>query len=121
MFEIDNNSFTQLVEDAIDSLPERFARLLDNIVVTVEEEPSDEDFASVDLDPEHDDLLGLYEGIPLGERGSEYSHLPDRVVLFRLPILWISESREDVLQEVRDTLIHELGHHFGLSDEEMPY
>ena len=84
--------------------------------------PTVDDLASVEMQPhEADELLGLYQGMPLGERGWEYSELPDRVVIYRRSILSICETEADVRQEVRDTLIHELGHHFGLSDEEMPY
>ena len=121
MIDISMEEFERLTARAIDGLPPAFAEMLDNIFVVVEEEPSLEQMRSVGLDPEQHDLLGLYEGVSLDQRGAEYSALPDRVVLFRLPILWICDTRAEVEKEVRDTLIHELGHHFGLSDEEMPY
>ena len=121
MIEASASEFDALVSRALDELPESFAALLDNIVVTVEAEPSKEDFESVGLDPERDDLLGLYEGVPMEERGSGYSALPDRVVIFRLPILWMCRTEQEVVREVRDTVVHELGHYFGLSDEDMPY
>jgi predicted Zn-dependent protease with MMP-like domain len=114
--------FERLVAQAIDSLPREFAELLDNVFVAVEETPSVEDLAGLDMEPdEAGELLGLYQGTPLGERGTEYVDLPDRVVLYRRSILAVCNTEEDVRQEVRDTLIHELGHHFGLDDEEMPY
>ncbi len=121
MIDLDERQFRRLVEDAMDSLPEEFAALLDNVYVTVEDEPSIEDLEAVGADPEEGDLLGIYHGVPLEFRGEGYSALPDRVVLYRLPILWICETRADVVKEVRDTLVHELGHHFGLDDDQMPF
>jgi predicted Zn-dependent protease with MMP-like domain len=114
--------FDKLVAQAIDRLPREFAELLDNVFVAVEETPSVEDLAGLDMRPEEaDELLGLYQGTPLGERGTEYVDLPDRVVLYRRAILSVCRSEEEVRQEVRDTLVHELGHHFGLDDDEMPF
>ncbi|HVS13416.1 MAG TPA: metallopeptidase family protein [Thermoanaerobaculia bacterium] len=122
MLRVRPDRFEKLVAQAIDSLPREFADMLDNVFVAVEETPSAEDLAGLEMEPhEADELLGLYQGTPLGERGTEYVDLPDRVVLYRRSILAVCESEEDVRQEVRDTLIHELGHHFGLDDEEMPY
>ena len=113
--------FESLVERALDGLPEHFAQLLDNVAVVVEEEPSEEDLLEVGLEPGKDDLLGLYYGVPLSERDFMYSALPDRVALFRGPILRICRNRREVIREVRDTLVHELGHHFGLEEDDMPY
>jgi predicted Zn-dependent protease with MMP-like domain len=121
VLQIGRGAFERLVAAALEELPEEFARLLDNVAVVVEEEPDPEDLAELGMDPEEDDLLGLYFGVPLGERGSDYSALPDRIVIYRGPILRACDDRHQVVQEVRDTVIHELGHHFGLSDEEMPY
>ncbi len=112
--------FEALVAKALDDLPEEFAALLENVAVVVEEEPTEEDLASVDLDPE-DDLLGLYQGVPLSARDSSYGALPDRVVIYRGPILRLCSSRREVIREVRDTVVHELGHHFGLDEDDMPY
>jgi predicted Zn-dependent protease with MMP-like domain len=112
--------FEALVAKALDDLPEEFAELLENVAVVVEEEPTEEDLESVGLDPE-DDLLGLYQGVPLAERDSFYGGLPDRVVIYRGPILRACSSRREVIREVRDTVVHELGHHFGLDEDEMPY
>ena len=117
---ISAEEFEDLVGKALDGLPEEFAELLDNVVVTVEDEPSTEDLESVGLEPE-DELFGLYHGVPIGERDSYYSALPDRVVLYRGPLVRACRSRREILREVRDTVIHELGHYFGLEDEEMPY
>lgn len=113
--------FEELVARALDGLPEEFADLLDNVAVVVEEEPTDEELESVGLEPEIDDLFGLYQGIPLSERDTFYDALPDRVVIYRGPILRACTSRREVVREIRDTVVHELGHHFGLDEEDMPY
>lgn len=118
---VPREEFEALVEQALDGLPEEFARMLDNVAVVVEEEPSEEDLLSVDLDPEEDELFGLYQGTPLSERGAVFDGLPDRVVIYRGPILRECETRREVIREVRETVLHELGHHFGLDEEEMPY
>lgn len=111
--------FERLVEEALDSLPERFAELLDNIVVTVEEEPHDSDLDAMDEDA--DELLGIYRGIPLTARSFDTIQLPDQIAIFRGPILRVTRSPREARQQIRETVIHELGHYFGLGDEEMAY
>ncbi len=112
--------FEFLVEKALDQLPEEFAELLDNVAVVIEDEPDQETLEEMGI-PEDDELLGLYRGVPLAERETGYFELPDQVTLYRLPLVRISRDRRELIREVRDTLVHELGHHFGLTDEEMPY
>ncbi|MDY7096220.1 MAG: metallopeptidase family protein [Acidobacteriota bacterium] len=121
MIRMDRDEFEALVKKALDELPEEFAALLNNVAVVVEDEPSPEDLESVGLDPEMDDLLGLYLGVPLTERDTYYAALPDRVAIYRGPILRYCRSRREVVREVRDTVVHELGHHFGMEEEDMPY
>ena len=123
MIKLDRAAFEEAVRRALDELPEEFAARLENIAVVVEEEPDPEDLAAMGLDAEEDrdELFGLYQGTPLIERDSGYSDLPDRVVIYRGPILRSCETRREVLDEIRDTVVHELGHHFGLNDDEMPY
>ena len=115
--------FEALVEQALDGLPEEFAELLENVVVIVEDEPDPEDLEEMGLDPNDPDseLFGLYLGIPQDERGTVYMGLPDRVLIYRGPILRACDNRRQVIREVRDTVVHELGHHFGLEEEDMPY
>jgi len=117
---INRREFQELVREALTDLPDEFAAAMKNIAVVVEEEPSAEDLASVGLDPEQDDLYGLYQGVPLPERGPDAPVLPDRIAIYRLPILWDCETREQVVAEVRTTVIHELGHYFGLDEDELP-
>ncbi|HJT17303.1 MAG TPA: metallopeptidase family protein [Thermoanaerobaculia bacterium] len=107
---ISNREFEQLVEKTLGELPRRFAELLDNVVVLVEPEPGDED---VDLlDDDSDELLGVFRNHP---------PLPDQVVIFRGPILRLARNRRDAERQIRETVIHELGHYFGLDDEGMAY
>ena len=117
---VSEDEFEALVERALDRLPPEFAELLDNIVVVIENEPEPELKRDMGMDDE-EELLGLYQGVPFGERNSTYSALPDQVSLYRGPLVRISRDRRELIREVRDTLVHELGHYFGLSDEEMPY
>ena len=117
---IHEDEFEALVERALEQLPGEFAELLDNIVVVIENEPEPSLKADMGMG-EEEELLGLYQGVPFGERGSGYSALPDQVVLYRGPLVRISRDRRELIREVRDTLVHEIGHYFGLSDEEMPY
>lgn len=122
---ISREQFERLVEEAIADIPERFAQALQNIAIIVEEEPSDDDLEMLD-DPdefeEDDELLGIYRGVPLPDRSwSDPAALPDQIAIFRGPILRISESRLDAIEEIRDTVVHEIGHYFGLDDEEMPF
>ncbi|HYG65179.1 MAG TPA: metallopeptidase family protein [Thermoanaerobaculia bacterium] len=112
--------FEALVEQALDGLPEDFADLLENVVVMVEEEPDPEDLDALGLDP-GEELFGLYQGVHQDERSTYYMGLPDRVVIYRGPILRACDNRRQVIREVRDTVVHELGHHFGLDEEDMPY
>ena len=115
---ISSSEFEQLVEDALKSLPKRFARLLDNVAIVVEDEPDDDDLDAMDDDA--DELLGIYRGVALTHRTHDMlPHLPDTIAIFRGPILRVSRNRNDAVQQIRETVIHELGHYFGLSDEDM--
>jgi predicted Zn-dependent protease with MMP-like domain len=117
---INRRAFRDLVQEALTELPEEFAAAMKNVAVVVEEEPTVEELESLGLDPEQDDLFGLYQGVPLPERGPDAPVLPDRIAIYRLPILWACETREEAIAEVRTTVIHELGHYFGLDEEELP-
>lgn len=117
----DSDRFEHLVARALDSLPEEFAGLLENVAVVIEPEPTVEELVSVGLDPERDELFGLYQGVPQSERDSFYDQLPDRVVIYRGPIERCCRTAGEIRREVRDTVVHELGHHFGLDEDDMPY
>ena len=114
--------FRESVAEALDDLPDEWGALLDNVAIVVENEPSVEDLQDLCMDSgEGNELLGLYQGTPLGERGFGYSGLPDRVVIYRGPILRIAFTREDVVKQIRETVLHELGHHFGLKEADLPF
>ena len=111
--------FQQLVTEAIDSLPKRFRDAMVNMAIVVEDEPTPEQLAQVEVEPP-DTIYGLYEGIPLPER--QWAHgnvLPDKISIFRLPILEDSADEDDIVVGIGETLIHEVGHYFGLSEDEI--
>ena len=111
--------FERLVAEAIRTIPDRFRDELRNIAVIVEDEPSDDLLDEMEIDPP-DTLFGLYHGTPLTERAWDYGNaLPDRITLFQGPIEDSSETEDDVIVAIGETLIHEVGHYFGLSEEEL--
>ncbi len=111
--------FEQLVEEALADLPPEFAARLDNVSVMVEDWATPEQLAKVNLKNSHY-LLGLYEGIPLTERPRAYAGaLPDRITIFRIPIEEMCRDDEAVKAQVRKTVMHELGHYFGMSEEQL--
>jgi Uncharacterized protein conserved in bacteria len=119
---IEPEAFDTLVRQAIDGVPSEYRRLLNNVAIVVEETPSKDVLDDLGLESE-DELLGLYSGTSL-EQDSFFStggQLPARISIYRRPILRLCRSPEEVVQEVRDTVVHEIGHHFGLDDDEMPY
>jgi predicted Zn-dependent protease with MMP-like domain len=112
--------FERCVVEALESLPPRFARLVKNVAIAVEEEPACEDLESIEGDADHDsELLGIYRGVALTDRTHDAPLLPDEIAIFRGPINRVTETREEALDEIRETVIHELGHYFGLDDDEM--
>ncbi len=120
--QISPEGFDRLVKEALRDLPARYAKLVEEVSVVVEEEPPVEVLADLDLDSE-DDLLGLYQGLPLSEESffQPGGQQPPRISIYRGPILRLCSTPEEVKQEIRDTVVHELGHHVGLDDDEMPY
>jgi predicted Zn-dependent protease with MMP-like domain len=99
--------FEELVGEALDEVPAELMSLMDNVVILVEDEPP----------PDEQDLLGLYEGYALPERGWNYAGvLPDRITIYRKPTLAICDTEQDVVEEVSVTVVHEIAHHFGIDD-----
>lgn len=120
-YSIDRRRFERLVARALSELPEQFRSRIDNVAVVVEERPDPRRLAELGYGPD-EDLLGLYEGVPLGDRGTGYSLvLPDRITIFRQPILAVCRSEEEVVEEVKLTVMHEIAHYFGISDEELDF
>ena len=114
-----NHAFQLLVEQALEGLPEQFARYLDGLAVDVEPMPDQATLRSVGLtDPRA--LLGLYHGIPLTERSVEQNtHLPDHIVIYQRNIERDCRTRGEIVRQVRQTVLHEIGHHFGLDEHQL--
>ena len=101
--------FEGYVADALDQLPPELAARFSNVVVVVEDENDDEP-----------DILGLYDGVALTERGSHYSGaLPDRISLYRIPLCLLAEDLDHLIEEIRVTVVHEFGHHVGIDDDRL--
>lgn len=108
VFEISQERFEELVSEALDSLPPEFGRRIENVAVVVEDGAAD------------GSLLGLYEGIPLTHRTLGYSGVaPDRITIFRLPILAHCSTEAEVEEQVHRTVLHEVGHYFGIGDRRL--
>jgi predicted Zn-dependent protease with MMP-like domain len=119
MREMTREQFTALVEEALQGIPRRFRDAMKNVAVVVEDEPSQELLDDLDMEPD-DTLFGLYHGTPLTQRESNYGNtLPDRISIYQLPIEEACDDEEDIRQCVAETVIHEFGHYFGLSEEEI--
>jgi len=104
--EMSRERFEESVGDALDEVPEELLALMSNVVILVEDDP-----------PPGEDLLGLYEGHALTERGWDYAGvLPDRILIYRNPILRICHDDEEVVDEIAVTVVHEIAHHFGIDD-----
>lgn len=111
--------FRKLVAEAVDTIPARFRQHLQNIAIVVEDEPPPEILAEMEIEPP-DTLFGLYQGIPLPERRWDHGNtLPDKISLYQFPIEDVCETEEDIVTEIGETLIHEVGHFFGLTEDEL--
>ena len=109
--DVDPERFDALVDQALDGIPDELARLVHNVVVLVEDEPPE---------GEPDDLLGLYDGVALTERDStQLAGLPDQIFIFRGPLLDMCDTEEQLVDEVRITVVHEIAHHFGIDDDRL--
>ena len=107
--EMSRQRFEELVTDALDLLPEQFAKAMNNVVVLVEE-----------YDPQDPTLLGVYVGVALTERDSDYGGvLPDRITVYRRPLLDMCADEDEVVNEVAITVVHEIAHHFGIDDQRL--
>jgi predicted Zn-dependent protease with MMP-like domain len=117
---VSREQFKKLVDEALASIPEHFRDAMQNMAIVIEDEPTVAQLVGAGLDPRQDTLLGLYEGIPLTERGWAHGNvLPDKITLFQGPIEAESDSEDDTVVAIGETLIHEIGHYFGLSEEEI--
>jgi predicted Zn-dependent protease with MMP-like domain len=111
--------FARLVADALAELPEFAREYLENVVVDVEPMPAPQDYRELGIDDPRE-LLGMYHGIPLPDRGLEDVPIgPDRITIYQRNVERICETREEVIEQVRTTVLHEIGHHFGLDEEDL--
>jgi len=116
---VDRPKFEAIVADALRGIPRDFRDAMRNIAIVVEDEPSRQLLREMEIDPP-DTLFGLYQGTPLTERGWDYGNaLPDRILLFQGPHEREAEDEDDLVISVGETLIHEIGHYFGMSEEEI--
>jgi len=121
MIDVSPKRFEKLVRRALDLLPPEFQAHLENVSVIIEDEPDPEllEEMGFDLDDPEDTLFGLYEGVPLTERRHDDMLLPDQITIFRGPLLDWAESEEEIVEEVRITVLHEIGHFFGIDEDRM--
>jgi predicted Zn-dependent protease with MMP-like domain len=116
---VQRSRFEKHVAEALASIPRHFRDAMQNIAIVVEDEPSPALLADMEIEPP-DTLLGLYQGTPLTERRWDYGNtLPDRVLIFQGPHEREAEDEDDLVVAIGETLIHEIGHYFGLSEEEI--
>ncbi len=112
------SEFEKLVEDGLTLIPEEIRSRISNVQLVIEEEPSDELLDELGVPPD-ETLFGLYTGVPLTERTVEYSALPDRIIIFRRPLLEEFDNPLDIRREVARTVIHEVAHHFGIGEDRL--
>jgi predicted Zn-dependent protease with MMP-like domain len=116
---VTRSAFEELVAEALQGIPRHFRNAMQNIAIVVEDEPPPELLRDFDIEPP-DTLFGLYQGVPLTERRWDYGNaLPDRILLFQGPHEREAEDAADLVGSIAETLIHEIGHYFGLSEEEI--
>jgi predicted Zn-dependent protease with MMP-like domain len=112
-----HEGFGRLVDRAITAIPAQFRAALDGVAIVIADEPSREQRRENGLAPD-ETLYGLYEGVPLNEWGGDWAPVPTRIVLFRLPLEEDFPHPDDLADEVRITILHELAHHLGIEDED---
>jgi predicted Zn-dependent protease with MMP-like domain len=111
--------FEQLVGRALESLPAQFQELMDNVAIFIEDHPSHTMLRDLGMSP-GETLLGLYQGVPQTERTTRYELVtPDRITLFKRPIEDSCDTDDEVAEQIRRTILHEVGHHFGIDDERL--
>ncbi len=117
---MDKNEIREEVARVLDKLPRQFRKQLHNVEIVVEERPGEELFLDAGLDPKHDTLYGLYQGIPLPDRSSLYPPiLPDKITIFAEPLLEDFPDPDELREQIRVTVLHEIAHYFGFDDDEI--
>ena len=115
---ISTREFEKLVAESLEMIPDELRGRISNVQLMIEDEPSEELLGDLGVPPD-ETLFGLYEGTPLTERGIEHSGLPDRIVIFRRPLLEEFDDPSDLRREIARTVIHEVAHHFGIDEERL--
>ena len=110
--------FEELVRKAVGRIPPEFLAIMENVDVQVRRRPTARQLRSTDLDAD-ETLLGLYEGVPITDRGDYNMVLPDKITLFQIAIEAVCSSDEEIVREIRDTVVHEVAHHFGIEDDRL--
>ncbi|OZG69398.1 Zn-dependent protease [Bifidobacterium eulemuris] len=111
-----DDEFAAAVEEALDSIPERFREVLDNVGIAMADEPNERELAS--MCGSHGELLGLYEGVPITQRTTSYGGvMPDIITIFKGPHERVCSTRQQLVRQIGITVIHEIGHYFGLDDD----
>jgi predicted Zn-dependent protease with MMP-like domain len=119
MYQLTDEQFDALITKAMDELPQEYIQGLDNVAIVQADEPTDEQKEKMNL-REGAILLGLYEGIPLTQRGNSYSFvLPDKITLFKHSILRVVRNEDELFEQIKRTLWHEIAHYYGLNHERM--
>jgi predicted Zn-dependent protease with MMP-like domain len=113
---MDLDAFEDIVFETIKELPPEFSKAMDNVGIVVELWPTEDEMRSIRAHP-GTLLFGLYRGIPRTKRMSSYSALPDKIIIYAGPILMISKTLDEAKTQIRKTVLHEIGHHFGMSEE----
>lgn len=116
MLKLKRDEFEKIVEEGIRAVPEKFLRKLDNVAIVIDDEPTPAQRKKLNIHPSWT-LFGLYEGVPQASRGANYTAvLPDKITIFQKPIEDESIDKEDIKRMVRDTVWHEIAHHFGMDE-----
>lgn len=117
--ELPDEEFDRLISHAMDELPKEYIERLDNVAIVMADDPTPEQIQRMKIDNNHL-LLGLYEGIPLTQRGTGYTFvLPDKITLFKHPLMRVVRDEHEFFEQIKRTLWHEIAHHFGLSHADM--
>ena len=126
MYSMTNDEFEAAVREALDTILARFLDVLDNVGIVLQDEPDEEQSADAAFGTQHEgsgELLGLYEGVALTERGTDYGafsmDVPDVITIFKGPHERCFDTREEVVEEIRKTVVHEVGHYFGMDDVQL--
>lgn len=116
MIQISSSDFEDLVSGAIDAIPALYQKHLENVAFIIEDEPTPQQRYKLQLYP-NETLFGLYEGVPLPQRGGTTKILPDKITIFKNPALWVSASKEELKEHLRHTIWHEVAHYYGLDHQ----